>query len=147
MTDPIGFLLSDTARLVRRRFDDLARSIGVTRAQWRVLTALTRHEGQTQGALAELLEVEAITLCRMIDRLEEAGHVERRRSPVDRRAWNIYLTDRARPLIDQLRAIADQVIDRALAGIDPQDRDRLTDLLTQIRGNLSAPGSRNTAHG
>ena len=84
MKDSIGFLISDVSRLLRRRFDERARLIGVTRPQWRALTALSRQEGMQQGALAELLEVEPITLCRMVDRLEEAGLVERRRDPADR---------------------------------------------------------------
>ena len=97
MTDTLGFLIADVSRLIRRRFDERARLIGATRAQWRTLVVLSRHEGINQGGLAELLEVEPITLCRMIDRLEEAGLVERRRDPGDRRAWRIYLTDKARP--------------------------------------------------
>lgn len=139
MSESIGFLLSDTARLLRRRFDERARTIGVTRAQWRTLTVLSRNEGANQGALAELLEVEPITLCRMIDRLAEAGHVERRRDPADRRAWNIYLTDRSRPLLDQLRALGEQVVEDALAGLTPAGREALTRSLDRIRDNLFAP--------
>lgn len=137
MTDSIGFMISDVARVIRRRFDERARVIGVTRPQWRTLTMLTRHEGINQGRLAELLEVEPITLCRMVDRLEEAGHVERRRDPNDRRAWRIHLTDSARPLIAQLRAIADDLLDQALAGLDPAARDQLTATLRQILANLA----------
>lgn len=137
MTDSTGFLLSDVARLLRRRFDERARAIGVTRAQWRTLTVLSRNEGANQGTLAELLEVEPITLCRMIDRLADAGHVERRRDPGDRRAWNIYLTDRSRPLLDQLRGLAEGVIDGALAGIDTESRARLIATLERLRDNLT----------
>jgi len=137
MTDSIGFLISDTARLVRRRFDERARAIGVTRPQWRTLTMVSRHEGINQGGLADLLEVEPITLCRMVDRLEEAGHLERRRDPTDRRAWRIYLTDSARPLLDQLRAIAEALFEQALEGIDAAERAQLTRTLDQLRTNLS----------
>ena len=147
MTDSTGFLLSDVARLLRRRFDDRARAIGVTRAQWRTLTVLSRHEGANQGTLADLLEIEPITLCRMIDRLADAGHVERRRDPGDRRAWNIYLTDRSRPLLEQLRALGAHVVDDALHGLDPAARDALTRSLDQIRANLSAPAMKEAAHG
>ena len=148
MTDGIGFLISDVSRLMRRRFDERARLIGVTRAQWRALTMLSRQEGLTQGRLADLLEVEPITLCRMIDRLEEAGHVERRRDPADRRAWNIFLTDRSRPLLDQLRTLGDEVIGAALDGIDPPARVQLTATLDRIRENLLAPEYKDkTAHG
>lgn len=137
--DNVGFLISDVSRLLRRRFDDRARLIGVTRAQWRALTTLRRHEGINQGGLAELLEVEPITLCRMIDRLEEAGHVERRRDPADRRAWRIHLTDKSRPLLDKLGAIADHVFDDALAGFDVPARTAFSETLQRIRSNLTAP--------
>ena len=148
MPDSIGFLMSDVARLLRRRFDERARAIGVTRAQWRTLVVLSRNEGANQGQLAELLEVEPITLCRMIDRLAEAGHVERRRDPGDRRAWNIYLTDRSRPLLDRLRLIADEVVGEALAGVDAATQVLLTRSLDRIRANLTAPDLKErAAHG
>lgn len=146
MSDNIGFLLGDVARLIRRRFDERARAIGVTRPQWRVMLLLSRHEGATQGLLAELLEVEPITLCRMIDRLAEAGHVERRRDPADRRAWNIYLTDRARPLLEKLRAIGDDLVDDGLAGLGVEERTAFQASLSAIRSNLSASKDQ-AAHG
>lgn len=147
MSDSIGFLVSDVARLMRRRFDERARTIGVTRPQWRALTALHREEGLTQGALADRLEVEPITLCRMIDRLEEAGLVERRRAPADRRAWHIYLTTKSRALIAQLRVLADDLSDRALEGIPVERQDMFIEVLDRIRGNLQSPLEQESAHG
>lgn len=147
MSDSIGFLLSDLSRLLRKRFDERARTIGVTRAQWRTLTALSRHEGATQGVLADLLEVEAITLCRMIDRLEDAGMVERRRAPGDRRAWNIYLTDKSRPLLDQLRALGEEVGARALAGVPMERQAELAETLERIRHNLHHFDDKDAANG
>ena len=144
----IGFLISDISRLLRRRFDERARSIGVTRAQWRALTTLSRHEGLTQGKFAELLEVEPISLCRMVDRLEEAGHLVRRRDPSDRRAWNIFLTERSRPLLHQLQAIGSEVVDGALAGLTDQERDAVTAGLSRVHQNLSTLPSKDLAfHG
>ncbi len=99
---------------------------------------VNRHEGINQGGLADLLEVEPITLCRMVDRLEEAGHLERRRDPADRRAWQIHLTDSARPLLEQLRKIADELFEQALAGIDDAERAQLTRTLDHLRENLAA---------
>ena len=148
MSDSIGFLISDVSRLMRRRFDERARAIGVTRPQWRALTALSRHEGINQGHLADLLEVEPITLCRMVDRLEDAGHVERRRDPSDRRAWKIFLTDRSRPLLAQLSAIADDLFVTALAGVAAADSTRLIATLDRIRDNLSGTDDgKDAAHG
>lgn len=137
MSDSLGFLISDVSRLMRRRFDERARLIGVTRAQWRTLTTLSRHEGINQGGLADLLEVEPITLCRMIDRLEEAGLVERRRDPGDRRAWQIFLTTKALPLLEQLRGMADGMIEHALYGLDEAKRAKLVAALDTIRTNLN----------
>lgn len=137
MSDSIGFLISDAARMLRRRFDQEARAVGVTRPQWQVLFALSRLEGTNQGALADHLEVEPITLCRMVDRLQEADLVERRPDPADRRAWRLFLTDRARPLIESMRGIGNQVVEEALAGIDERERTQLADLLSRLRGNLT----------
>ncbi len=150
MTESLGFLLSDVSRLMRRRFDERARQVGATRAQWRTLITLSRNEGVNQGGLAELLEVEPITLCRMIDRLEESGLVERRRDPADRRAWLLFLTDKSRPLLEDLKEVAQEMIEQALAGIGGADRERLTALLDTIRANLIAlpqPNNSEAVHG
>lgn len=138
MSDNLGFLLGDVSRLIRRRFDQRARLIGATRAQWKTLVTLARNEGINQGGLADLLEVEPITLCRMIDRLEEAGLVERRRDPSDRRAWLIYLTEQAGPVLKQVRGIADTLFEEVLAGVAAADRDRLFHSLEIMRENLLA---------
>lgn len=114
MEDHLGSILADTSRLMRRTFDERARSIGATRPQWQVLTVLIKHEGSNQGRLAELLDVEPITLCRMIDRLQDAGLVERRRDPADRRAWLVYLTAKGRELQKKLRPLGRTVIAEAL---------------------------------
>jgi DNA-binding MarR family transcriptional regulator len=137
MSDSIAFMISDVSRLMRRRFDERARLIGVTRTQWRVLNFLQRDEGINQGGLADLLEVEPISLCRMIDRLEEGGLVERRRDPKDRRAWQIFLTDRARPLLRDLAKISEDLLGTALAGISERDHDAAVAVLDRIYANLS----------
>jgi len=137
MSDSIGFLMADVTRLLRRAFDERARSIGVTRPQWRVLTILARNEGINQGALADRLEVEPITLSRMVDRMQDAGLVERRADPADRRAWRLYLTDNAAPLIADLRALGAVLSDDTLEGLSEAEREQLGDLLERIRQNLS----------
>ena len=148
MSDSLGFLISDVSRLMRKRFDERARAVGATRAQWKALVTLARNEGINQGGLADLLEVEPITLCRMIDRLEESGMVERRRDPADRRAWQIFLTDAAQPVIAQLHGFAADLFENALDGLTPDDRRALTASLDRIRDNLSHPAPQDeTAHG
>lgn len=137
MSEPLGLLISDVSRLMRRRFDERARVLGLTRAQWRTLVVLSRNEGSNQGTLADLLDVEPITLCRMVDRLEDAGHVERRRDPADRRAWQIFLTEAARPLLEDIRIIADGLFEDAMAGIEPAARELMFESLSTVRDNLS----------
>ena len=145
MSDSLGFLISDVSRLMRRRFDERARQVGATRAQWRTLTTLSRNEGLNQGALAELLEVEPITLCRMIDRLEESGLVQRRRDPDDRRAWQLFLTEKSKPMLDDLRGMADDLFDNMLLGMPDPERTALSASLDRMRANLLAmPSPRTT---
>jgi len=132
----LGFLLNDVARLMRKRFDERARDLGLTRAQWRVLGHLRRYEGIKQGSLAEILEVENVTLGRHIDRLEEDGWVERRRDPADRRVWRLHLADKSRPIIDRLSALSTEVREHAMSGLSAIERDSLIDTLLSMKGNL-----------
>ena len=128
--------IGDLSRLARRSFDARARQIGVTRQQWQVLVTLRRHEGVNQGGLADLLDVEPISICRMVDRLQEADLVERRPDPSDRRSWRLFLTAKAEVLLAQLRPLADEMEAQALEGISPAQRDDLCLLLDAIRQNL-----------
>lgn len=137
MTENIAMLMAQVSRLLRRAFDEKARTIGVTRPQWQVLTLLTVHEGINQGGLAEMLEVEPITLGRMIDRLQEAEMVQRRPDPTDRRAWRLYLTDKARELLEQLRPMADDMLEVALVGVDGPVREAMMEALRRMRANLT----------
>lgn len=146
--DNLGSIISDAARMMRRSFDARARAIGVTRPQWQVLSTLVRHEGVNQGKLAEYLDVEPITVCRMVDRLQEADLVERRSDLTDRRSWNLYLTPRAHDLLAQLRPLAETMVEEALDGFDNADRDMLQCLLEKLRMNLSGRNSEAAApHG
>lgn len=133
-----GFLLHDTARLMRRDFERRSRSSGLTRAQWAVLAYLARSEGTSQAALADTLEIEPITLVRLLDRLESAGWVERRPDPTDRRVRRLYLTETARPLMDgPFQEFAAATREAALGGLGEAERRQLTDLLMKVRTNLS----------
>lgn len=138
VADSLGWEISETAHAVRRAFDRRASRLGVTRAQWRVLLRLTREPELRQIDIAEQLDIEPITLCRIIDRLEESGLVERRRDPNDRRAWRLALTASADPLIGELRSLATEVGDEAFGGLDSSQIETLRALLGQVRENLSA---------
>lgn len=135
-------MIGDISRLARRAFDARAREIGVTRPQWQVLVTLNRHEGVNQGGLAELLDVEPITVCRMVDRLQEADLVERRRDPSDRRSWRLFLTDKAAALLAQLQPLGEQLETEAFEGISSEERAAVWATLGRLRSNLvpRAPG-------
>lgn len=128
--------IAETARALRRAFDQRAATLGVTRAQWRVLATLSRAPGIKQVELADRLEIEPITLCRHIDRLEEAGFVERQRDPADRRAWRLQLTAKACPLVKKLRALATEFAGDAFDGIGPAETAALSHALARVRDNL-----------
>jgi len=138
--DLLAFELAETAQALRRAFDRRAGALGTTRAQWRVLARLARDDGQRQIDLADSLDVEPITLCRMIDRLSEAGLVERRDDPADRRARRVHLTAKAAPVVESLRGLAETFFAEALSGVGEQQQEQVRDALRRIRGNLSDGG-------
>ena len=144
MNETIGFLLNDTARLYRRAFNARTKASGITALQWRLITYLKRHEGIRQGPLADLIEVEPITLSRLVDRLAEAGLVERRADPGDRRVWLLHLTEHAAPLLERLRDRALNVIAEYTAIFSDVERDQLVSHLRRLREKLLEPCS-NTA--
>lgn len=135
--ETLPFEIGETAHALRRAFDRRAVSLGVTRAQWKVLFRLKREPGMKQVELADKLDVEPITLCRIIDRLEEAGLVERRRDPNDRRAWQLFLTEASEPIGRQLRALGDELIDEAFAGIARSDIEIARSVMSRVRDNLA----------
>lgn len=133
----LPYLLSDSSRLLRRAFDARVRALGMTSPQARLLLVLHVTEGENQGYYAERLEVEPISLTRMIDRMEEAELIERRRDPADRRAWLLFLTERSRQVIDQVSACLAELEDEMLTGLDAAQRDALAQMLETIRENFS----------
>jgi MarR family transcriptional regulator for hemolysin len=134
----LGFVLNDVARLMRKRFEQRARAatLGLTRAQAAVLANLARQEGINQVSLAQILELEPITLARLLDRLQAAGLIERRPDPKDRRAHLLYLTESAYPLLDRIFALAAEVREDALAGIAEPERNLLLEMMIRMRANL-----------
>ncbi len=147
MSENVGYLLADSARLLRREFDARVRPMGITRPQWRVMTVLKHAEGVNQGELAERLEVEAITIGRMVDRLQEAGLVERRADPNDRRAWRLFLTTRSRALIEELKPVSARMIEDMLEGFTPTEQDTFVAYLERLRANLQRRNEQEAANG
>jgi MarR family transcriptional regulator for hemolysin len=133
----LGFLLHEVARLLRRRFEQNARGSGLTRSQWQVLAYLAQNEGINQSGLADLLEIEPITLGRIVDKLQILGLIERRPDPSDRRVWLLHLTAAARPKLSQLRQLGEATRGEALAGVAEVDTERLLKTLQGLKANLT----------
>jgi DNA-binding MarR family transcriptional regulator len=137
----LGLLVHDVGRMLRRRIDQRAQALGLTSAQWRVLSSLARaellnQEPLNQAALADQMDMEPITLSRVIDRMQAAQLVERRADPNDRRVHRLFLTEAARPLVNQFRSVATGCLTGALAGVTEAEIELVTDVLTRVRANL-----------
>ena len=131
LTRSLGFLLGDVSRLMRLRFDERARGLDLTRAQWRVLGQLRRREGINQTALAEILEIENITLTRHIDRLEAKGLVERRPHPTDRRVRTLHLLPKTQQVLADMRQLSEETRAEATAGLSGREAEQLIDMLLE----------------
>ncbi|HLG86284.1 MAG TPA: MarR family transcriptional regulator [Alphaproteobacteria bacterium] len=136
----LGFLLQDSARLIRRRFIARAREadLPLNHSETSVLQHVAHDQGVTQAKLAAQLDIEPITLVRLLDRLEELGLIERRSHPNDRRSWTIWLTKVARPMLDRIEVIRLAVRAEALDGFSRAEQEALTDALVRLRANLAS---------
>jgi DNA-binding MarR family transcriptional regulator len=131
-------MLHDVGRLLGKRFEQLAAHHGLKRSQWRALCYVLNNEGMNQTHLADLLEIEPITVVRMLDRLEQRGLIERRQDPSDRRAWRLFLTEEARPLLAAIAPLGEATRAEALEGVAAEDRARLMETLIRMKSNLLA---------
>jgi MarR family transcriptional regulator for hemolysin len=149
----LGFLLHDVARLLRKRFEQNSRRSGLTRSQWHVLTYLAQNEGINQVRLAELIEIEPITLGRIVDKLETLGLIERHPHPTDRRRWLLHLMPAARARLQQARDYDDVTRSEAMAGVSEADRQHLLKTLQALKANLTQAceatiaGQKRASHG
>ncbi len=132
----IGFVLHDVARLMRKRFEQRARKIGLTRSQWQVLSKLAINEGIHQKGLADLLEIESITLVRLLDGMQERGLVERRPHPTDRRMTLLYLTPESHPLLQVMQTLGEQTRNETMIDFSAAESLQLQQLLGRMRENL-----------
>ncbi|HEX4262134.1 MAG TPA: MarR family transcriptional regulator [Acetobacteraceae bacterium] len=132
------FLLHDVAWLLRTDADRRARAHGMTRAQWVILVWLDRQPGLSQKELAEILEVEPITVARLIDRLEARSMVERRPDPRDRRIWRLHLCEPARPVLAEIEEQRAAMLELVTADLDPGRRAVMTDCLRRMKATLCA---------
>lgn len=144
--DDILTVLHELAHLMRNSFDQRARARGMTRAQWVILFKLAHGSAPTQNELAAMIEVEPITVARLVDRLEARGFVERRHDPADRRAWRLHLLPAAEPILDEIAAARREMFERLLgADVSPDDVAAAETTLRRMKANLIASDWRSAA--
>lgn len=149
----LGFLLKDVTRLYTRRFEERAQDLSLTLAQCKALSYLESNEGVSQKRLAELTELDPMSLVRILDRMEADGWVERRSDPEDRRARSLCLTAKAKPILEHIAAVAKETRAEALQGLTEEERAQIMRLLARIHENLiclksiSAPPEEGPAYG
>lgn len=136
-TDSLGFLIHDVARLMRRRFELRGSEYGLSAAQWRVIFRVAKDEGLAQARLAELLEIEPISVSRLLDRMEDAGWIERRPGAEDRRVRAVFLSARSQSIYGRIRGMAHEVYGEALAGMSDIEKAALISALQTMAANLS----------
>ncbi len=139
----MAFTIVDVARMLRTYADQRARQFGMTRAQWGVLVRLDHSEGLKQSELAEILDLQPISLTRLLDRLAENGLIERRADPNDRRANRLFLMPAARPLLEQLAELGKDMMATVLEGLDAKTTERMLRDLGLVKDNLRAAIGRN----
>jgi len=132
----LAFAINDVARLLRNYADQRAAQFGMTRAKWAVLARLERFEGLKQNELADMLDLQPITLTRLLDRLSDNGLIERRADPDDRRAKRLFLAPAARPLLERLGDLAEDLMGTALAGLGTPEVASLLANLSTVKENL-----------
>ena len=130
------FALFEVQRLLRAYADRQASVYGLTRTQWAVLAKIDRSEGLKQAEIAEMLEIQPITLTRLIDKLCDNGLIERRQDVNDRRINRLYLTKAARPLMAKLAVLRSEIVATACTGLDRGERQRLVRSLETIKDNV-----------
>lgn len=138
-----AFQIMDVARLLKTYADQRARQFGISKAQWAVLVRIDRFEGLKQSELADMLDLQPISLTRVLDRLADNGLIERRADPNDRRANRLHLKPAARPLLDQLATLATDMMSTVLEGLDAKTIERMLRDLGLVKDNLRAAIGRN----
>jgi DNA-binding MarR family transcriptional regulator len=133
-----GFLLKEVTRRYVLRFEvRAAREISLNLAQAKTLVRLEKNQGVSQARLAELAEVDAMAMVRILDRMEADGLLERRPDPADRRARCLYLTAKAKPILGEIWRLSDETREELFAGVGKADRELFMSVLERIHDNLS----------
>lgn len=128
----LPIIVADVHRLVRKSFNASREADGLTQEQFRTLVRLSLRQGIRQVELADILEIKPITLTRVLDQLEQSGLIERRSAPADRRAHQLFLTDAAKPHLENFELLNEQISQRMTAGLSDAEAEQLLQLLRRV---------------
>lgn len=128
----LPIIVADVHRLVRKSFNASREADGLTQEQFRTLVRLSLRQGIRQVELADILEIKPITLTRVLDQLEQAGLIERRSAPADRRAHQLFLTDAAKPHLENFELLNEQISQRMTADLSDAEAELLLQLLRRV---------------
>jgi MarR family transcriptional regulator, transcriptional regulator for hemolysin len=134
----VGFLLKDLSRRYVARFEKHAQELSLTLMQCKALAQLEKNEGASQARLAELTDIEPMMMVRLLDRMEEDKLIERRADPSDRRARRLFLTKKAKPLLEEIWRLAEITRSEMFVGINKADREAFLDVLERVHANACA---------
>ncbi|MBV6648279.1 MarR family winged helix-turn-helix transcriptional regulator [Hoeflea alexandrii] len=143
--DQLGFLIHDVGRLLRRNFEKRGQEHGLSSAQWRLLVRVVREQNPTQARLAELMEIEPISVSRLVDRMEQGGWVKRCAHETDRRVNRVVPTDKSLAAYSTIKAVAADVFEEALTGVGEDQRQALMSALVVMVNNLSSDETATTS--
>lgn len=130
--------LIESSRLLRNYIDHRAKGRGTTRAQWIVLFRLRQQEGLSQVDLADVLELQPISLVRLLDRLVESQLLERKPDPNDRRANRLFLTPKGRQLVDDLDSLRDAIATDVLRDVPENAIETGLQTLVAVKARVKA---------
>lgn len=130
--------LHEVARLMRRRFDQHSRTYGMTRTKGLILLHLQHQPAMSQNEVAAIIEVEPITVARLVDQLEADGLVERRADPADRRIHRLHLKPTAAPVIAEIERHRQRTLEELSEGLDPADWTAALKVLLHMKNKLTA---------
>ncbi len=131
-----ALMVHELAHQLRKSFDRRAQHLGLTRSQWRVLAIVRRNQGIRQSQLADKMEVEPITLVRLLDRMVKSGWIERKPDPYDRRANQVYLTDKVKYIVGEMSNVALDLRQDVLVGFSEAEHKQLVAYLTRMKSNM-----------
>lgn len=133
---PLGYLIHEVARLMKRRFEGEASRQEITLPQWRALAHISNQDGMTQKALANAVDTDPMTMSGILDRLEKRGLIERYADPTDNRAKLARITEQGIEVVNSARQIGIAMYEAALEGVSAEDREITVAVLAKMRGNL-----------